>query len=136
MEKTKNAVLKLAVVMLLAITTFCFAACSTYVSRYSAIASITKNTREEGSIKFGELDGSYVFKLKPDEDGEISYEATFESGSLKVYYDAGEGKTELFAISSGEELSGKEGNVKKGQTVYIIIETDGKCTEGDFAFHV
>lgn len=134
--KKSSLVLKIAAVMLLAVTAFCFAACSTYVSRYSSIASITKNTREEGSIKFGSLDGTYVFKLRPDEDGEISYEATFESGALKVYYDAGEGKTELFTISAGEKLSGKAGKVKKGKTVYVIIETNGKCEEGEFTFRV
>ncbi len=136
MKKVRNTVLKLAAVMLIAVTILSFTACSTYVSRYSSIASITKNTREEGSIKFGSLDGTYVFKLRPDEDGEISYEATFESGALKVYYDAGEGKTELFAISAGERLSGEAGKVKKGKTVYVIIETDGKCEEGEFTFRV
>ncbi len=135
MKKTKNVVLKLVAVMLIAIATFSFTACSGYVSRYSAVALITKNTREEGFIKFGSLDGTYVFKLRPD-DGAISYEATFGSGSLKVYYDAGEGKTELFPITAGESLSGQAEIATKGKTVYVIIETDGKCTDGEFTFRV
>ena len=40
---------------------------------------------------------------------------------------------ELFSISSEEELDSHGGYVEAG-TVYIIVETDGTCKNGEFRF--
>ena len=50
-----------------------------------------------------------------------------------MYYDFYGDKQELFSISGGEEADSRGGYVEEG-TVYIIVETDGSCQDGEFRF--
>ena len=74
-----------------------------------------------------------VFKLKSTAEGDLKYSARLESGSAAVYMDYNGTKQELFSISAGEEIDSHGGYVEAG-TVYIIVETDGACQNGDFQF--
>jgi hypothetical protein len=84
-------------------------------------------------MNFYSFKGRMVFKLKSSGEGELKYTAKLESGNATVYYDFFGTKQELFSISSEEELDSHGGYVEAG-TVYIIVETDGTCKNGEFRF--
>ena len=111
----------------------CFAACSKYNSHYSALLLITSNTSKSASIRFTSLNGTKVFKLKSD--GVLNYSAKLTGGSATVFYDYNGTKMELFSIGAGQEVGPASVNVTPG-TVYVIVETNGKCAEGQFSFDV
>ena len=111
----------------------CFAACSKYNSHYSAFLLITSNTSKSASIRFTSLNGTKVFKLKSD--GVLNYSAKLIGGSATVFYDYNGTKMELFSIGAGQEVGPASVNVTPG-TVYVIVETNGKCEEGQFSFDV
>ena len=115
----------------------CLSSCVRYSSHYMAVGFVHSNTPDSAAMSFSSFEGTMVFKLKCEgRQGDcITYGAVLESGSAKIYYDCGDGKTELFEISSGCDLNDRSGELKKG-TVYIIVETDEKCTEGIFSFLV
>ena len=111
----------------------CFAACSKYNSHYSALLLITTNTSKSASIRFTSLNGTKVFKLKSD--GVLNYSAKLTGGSATVYYDYNGTKMELLSIGAGQEVGPASVNVTPG-TVYVIVQTNGKCEEGQFSFDV
>ena len=65
----------------------------------------------------------------------IDYSAKLGTGSAKVWYDAGEGKTLLFEIGPGIEVEGQSADLPKGK-VSIIVETTEKCGDGSFSFKI
>ncbi len=106
--------------------------CSRYVSHYSAIMLVTEESSKAGSISFSSFSGSKVFKF--NSEGHLNYSAKLDEGSATVYYDDGK-KTELFSICSGQEMKPSTVSVETG-TVYVIVQTDGKCKDGKFSFDV
>ena len=106
-----------------------------YVSSYSATILVHSNTSDSGFIRFDSFTGTYVFKFKctDESSGTLSYNAKLNTGNLKVYYDNGDEKRELFTLKSNETLTSSINSLKEG-TVYVIIETDGKCQDGDISF--
>ena len=70
-----------------------------------------------------------VFKLKSPGEGDLKYTASLESGNATIYYDYVGTKTELVSVSGGDELDDHGGYIEAG-TVYVIVETDGKCQNG------
>ncbi len=111
---------------------FSFSGCKTYISSYKALGFVHSNNSDSASMSFWSFDGRMVFKLESKKEGDISYTAKLESGSATVYYDF-YGKSQLFSIKGGEEFDTRNGYVEAG-TVYIIVETDGKCKNGEFHF--
>ena len=129
--KIKRAV----AVLVLAALMLAFVSSCGYVSHYRAVAFVHSNTRTEVYMSFFSFEGTMVFKLKCDVDGgTVNYSANLESGSARVWIDCGNGKTELFAIGAGGEMHSFGGEPEKGATVYVIVETDGKCGNGSFSF--
>lgn len=115
--------------------TLMLSGCSAYVSRYKLVASVRTNTSKEASLSFYSMEGSIVFKLKQKSDsGIMKYSMDLEGGSINVYYDNGNGKTPLSIVNGGNR-SFSQIEVKKG-TIYIIIETKEKCTNGNFKFNL
>ena len=114
---------------------FCLTGCVKYSSSYSAIASVRTNTSDTASYSFSSFKGRMVFKLKckADSIGQLSYSGKLDQGSLTVYIDHDDAKRELFSLNSGDSISSSLSGISKG-TVYIIIETDGKCEDGSFRF--
>ena len=123
----------LPVFILIILCLVCLAGCSKYTSRYSALLLITTNTTKTGSIRFSSFTGTKVFKLKSS--GLLNYSAELSGGNATVYYDSNGTKTELFKISSGQSVGPASISVTPG-TVYVIVETDGKCESGNFSFDV
>ena len=129
MRKTLFAVL-LALILLL-----CLAGCSKYSSHYSAVMSVSSNTSNNAYMSFSSFKGTRAFKMncKSGSEGVLEYSGKLEVGSATVYYDNGGSKTELFSIKGGEKVETSALKVNPG-TVYVIVETDGKCEEGRFDF--
>lgn len=112
------------------------AGCSKYVTHYSAIGHATTNDSDSASMSFMEFDGTEVFKLKCSGDqAAIRYSGQLKTGALSVYYDCGGEKQELFSLRSGDDVHGTGGELPKN-TVYIIVETSEKCTNGALSFEV
>ena len=123
----------LAVATLLAV---CLSGCGKYQSHYSATAFVHSNESDSAFMNFWKFEGNMVFRLQCKEaEQSLTYTAKLETGSATVYYDCGDGKTELCAVSAGDETASTLDGLKPG-TVYVIVETDGKCENGDFHFDI
>lgn len=64
----------------------------------------------------------------------ITYEGMLREGNIKVYYDYNDEKLNLFEIETNGSVDGKTEPFTGNQTIYIIIESDGKCNGGSFSF--
>lgn len=84
-------------------------------------------------MSFYSFDGRMVFKLKNAHHGTLSCSASLETGSAAVYAVCGGEKTALFSISGGEKRDLCSEGLGNG-SVYVIVETDGKCENGNFRF--
>ena len=120
-------------VLVMAALALFLAACGRYVSSYRAVGLVRTNSAGAASMSFMTFEGRMVFRLKCAQDQRLNYEAKLTSGRAAVYCDADGTKTELFSLGAGEELASSFGPLQKG-TVYIIVETDGRCEEGGFRF--
>ena len=116
---------------------FALSACGNkYVSHYSATLMVRTNTSKKASVSFDSFSGTYVIKLKNNSaDGVfISYEATLQEGNIKVSYDFNDEKRNLFEIETNGSVDRKTETFIGNKTIYIIIESDGKCNDGSFSF--
>ena len=113
--------------------------CGEYVKSYSATILITSREGDEASMEFATFKGTYNFKLKRDDFAEhtLDFEARLGEGEMNVYIGVN-GEKELLRVVKGCEsydetikLSEKYDNEKK---IYIILESVGKCVNGDFEF--
>ena len=120
----------IALILLLSLT-----GCGKYASSYKAVGLIRSGEAGSALMNFYSFEGRMVFKLKSTGEGDIQYSARLESGEAKVYYDCYGSKLELFSLEGGEEAASHGGYVEAG-TVYVIVETDGKCMNGEFRFSV
>ena len=131
---------KFASVIIAAVTlVLCFtlSACGNkYVSHYSAMLMVKENTSNKASVSFDSFSGTLVMKLKNNSADEvfITYEATLGEGNINVYYDFNDEKLNLFDIETDGSVDGKTETFTGNKTIYIIIESDGKCSDGSFSF--
>lgn len=133
MKKIANVI----IVTVMLVLCFALSACgSKYVSNYSAAKMISKNTANEASVSFDNFSGTYVIQLKNtgDDKASITYNATLGEGNIKVYYDYNDEKLNLFEIGNEGSIKGKTEAFTGNKTIYIIIESDGKCNAGSFSF--
>ena len=107
--------------------------CSKYISSYKALGFIHTNTSSNAYMGFHSFEGRMVFTLKSKGEGEIKYTASLDEGCVIVSYDFYDTKSELFTIEGGGSCESSGGYIEEG-TVYIIVETDGKCKGGEFRF--
>lgn len=127
----------IASVLILTLVMLC--GCSGYVKSYSASLMNTSSRGDEASMEFRSFNGTYNLKLTRDKYAEytLDVEASLGDGEMNVYVGVDGGKDLLFTIRGGESidktirLDEKYNNEK---TVYIILESVGKCTNGDFEF--
>ncbi|MDE7400487.1 MAG: hypothetical protein K2N17_00385 [Clostridia bacterium] len=132
MKKFVSAIIAVATLVLC----FTLCACATkYVSHYSATTMKTTNTSDKASISFSSFSGTYVMKFDEKVSGEvcITYQAMLAEGNIKVYYDFNEEKLDLFEIGSNGNVNGKTEAFTGNKTIYVIIESDGNCSEGSFS---
>ena len=133
MKKFARAIIAAAALVLC----FTLSACgSKYVSHYSTMLMVRENTSNKASVSFDSFSGTYVMQLKHKSADEvyINYEATLGEGNIKVYYDYNDEKLNLFELEANGSVDGKTETFTGNKTIYIIIESDGKCNDGSFSF--
>ena len=118
---------------------FCFtlSACGDkYTSSYSATLMVKTNAANEASVSFDTFNGTYIMKLnnKSGDKAFITYSITLKEGKISVYYDYDGKKLHLFEIENDDFTTGKLNLPTSSKTIYIILESDGKCNEGSFSF--
>ena len=121
---------------LLSLIALSMCSCTTYASHYRAIVLITNNTNNESSMRFGDFEGTYVFKMKKTSDGEgsIVYHASLEQGTFNVSYVVLGQEYPLFTISDGQNIDSQGGYIEKGQKVSIVLKSESNAKNGDFKF--
>lgn len=123
-------------IALLAILSLCLSGCEKYTSHYNATAFVHSNESDSAFMSFWKFEGNMVFQLKCKQAGQsLAYTAKLETGSATVYYDCGDGKTELCTLSAGDATEALLDGLKPG-TVYVIVEADEHCENGDFHFDI
>ena len=130
---------KVCFVLVLIVMLFMLCSCGGYVKSYSATTLITSGHGDEASMKFDTFKGSYNFKLKRDGAAEhtLDLDASLGEGEMNVYSGVGGEKELLLTVKGGENydktitLAEKYDNEK---AIYIIVESTGKCVDGDFEF--
>jgi len=123
--------------MILTLAPLC--GCSGYVKNYSATILITSCQDDEASMKFDTFKGTYHFKLRGDDAAErtLDYEASLAEGEMNVYIGVNGEKELLFTIKGGESLDEMitlDNKYDNEKTIYVILESTGKCVDGDFEF--
>jgi len=130
---------KVSFVLVLILVLCMLCSCRGYVKNYSATILITSCQGNEASMEFDTFKGTYNFKLKRDGTDEhtLDFESRLVEGEMNVYIGVDGEKELLRTVKSGESydetitLDEKYNNKK---TIYIILETTGKCIDGDFEF--
>ena len=110
-----------------------FSSCSGYSSSYKALFLVRSQQEDTVTVSFSSLEGRLVQKLRCKEGQTLlTWSAKLGEGKITVSYDNGDGKEELFTLEDGGTAAFFAG-VDLG-TVYLILETDGVCKEGNFTF--
>ena len=130
---------KVCCVLALILMLFMLCSCGGYVNSYSAFLLITSSRGDEASMEFDTFQGSYNVKLKRDGNPEhtLDLDASLGEGEMNVYVGVGGEKELLLTVKGGENydetiaLAEKYDNKK---AIYIILESVGKCVDGDFEF--
>lgn len=126
----------LTLIAMLAAFAISLSSCEKYASHYNATAFVHSNESDSAFMSFWKFEGTMVFKLKYESaDEALAWSAKLETGSATVYYDCGDGKTELCALNAGDETESTLEKLKPG-TVYVIVESDRHCENGDFHFDI
>ena len=130
---------KACFVLVLILTLFMLCGCGGYVKSYSATILITSGQGNEASMKFDTFKGSYNFKLKRDGAAEhtLDLDASLGEGEMNVYIGVGGEKELLLTVKGGESYDETITLAEKydtEKTIYIILESVGKCIDGDFEF--
>ena len=128
-----------SVITVIVMVVLCFAlsACGNkYFNKYNSSLMVEEKTENKASVSFDTFSGTYVIKFhnKGSDKVYISYKAALEDGSIKVYYDFNDEKLDLFEIGANGSMEGKTDAFVGDKIVYIVIESDGKCSEGSFSF--
>ena len=124
-------------VLILALVTLC--SCGGYVKNYSATILITSCQGDEASMEYDTFKGTYNFKLRRDGAAEhsLDFEARLTEGEMNVYIGVDGEKELLRTVKGGEsydETIALDGKYDNEKAIYIILESVGKCVDGDFKF--
>lgn len=127
---------RILIVLILVLVSLQVTGCGKYNSHFSAMMCVHTNTSSSASLSFSTFDGVEADTMKcKEEPGNLEYSAKLEKGSATVYVDYDGTKKELFSINGDEEVSSTLTGLEEG-TVYVIIETSGKCENGSFDFEM
>ena len=130
---------KVYFILVLMLTFVMLCSCGGYVKNYSATILITSCHGDEASMEFDTFKGTYHFKLRRDGNAEhaLDFEASLAEGEMNIYIGVDGEKELLRTVKGGEAcdvtltLDEKYDNEK---TIYVILESTGKCVDGDFEF--
>ena len=113
--------------------------CGGYVKSYSATIMITSCLGDEASMGFDTFKGTYHFKLRRDDTSAhtLDLEASLAEGEMNIYIGV-DGEKELLRTVKGgdsfDETITLDAKYDNERSVYIILESAGKCVDGDFEF--
>ena len=127
----------IALVLILILAMLC--SCGEYVNGYYATILITSCQDDEASMEFDTFEGTYNFKIRRDGTAEhtLDFEASLAEGEMNVYIGVKGGKELLRTVKGGEscdETITLDGKYDHEKTIYIVLESVGKCVDGDFEF--
>ena len=130
---------KACFVLVTILTLFIFCSCGKYVNSYSATILITSCQGDEANMEFKTFKGRYHLKLRRDGTAShtLDFEASLAEGDMNVYIGVDGEKELLRTVKGGEsydETIALDDKYDNAKTIYIILETIGKCVDGDFAF--
>ena len=127
----------LSFLLILLILSASLSGCVRYSSHYQAVGFVHSNESRSAFMSFYTFDGRMVFKLKCSDASsqQLRYTAKLESGTAVLSCDCGAGQQALCTVASGDEADAVFAPLREG-TVYILVETDGKCQNGDFRFEL
>ena len=130
---------KIGFVLVLMLTLALLCSCGGYVKKYSATILITSCQGDEASMEFDTFKGTYNFKLRRDGAAEhsLDFEASLTEGEMNVYIGVDGEKELLRTVKGGEsydETIALDGKYDNEKAIYIILESVGKCVDGDFKF--
>ena len=128
---------KIGFVLVLVLILASLCGCGGYVKSYSATILITSCHGDEASMDFDTFNGTYNFKLRRDGVAEhtLDFEASLAEGEMNVYIGVDGEKELLRTIKGGDSLDETiilDGKYDNEKTVYVILESNGKCVDGDF----
>lgn len=111
--------------------------CGGYNEHYTATIQISSEGNNKAYQRFEKFNGTRVLDMRnSDRDKDtLYYTATLGEGSVTVYVDYDGKKRELFTIEGGEEVDDCITDIDFHK-VYVIIESDGTCEDGDFEFEI
>ena len=130
---------KVCFILLLMLTFVMFCGCGGYVKSYSATILITSCQGNEGNMEFDTFKGTYNFKLRRYGVAEhaLDFEASLAEGEMNIYICVAGEKELLLTVKGGEfydETIALDDKYDNQKTIYIILESVGKCVDGDFEF--
>ena len=130
---------KYCFVLVLIVTLFMLCSCGGYVKSYSATILITSSHGNEANMEFHTFRGSYHFKLRRDGAAEhtLDLDASLAEGEMNVYIGVDGEKELLRTVKGGEsydETIALDAKYDNEKTIHIILESAGKCVDGDFEF--
>ena len=130
---------KISFMLMLVLTLALLCSCGGYVKNYSATFLITSCQGDEASMKFDTFKGTYNFKIKRDSTAEhtLDFEARLAEGEMNVYVGVDGEKELLRTVRGGEsydETITLDERYDNEKTIYVILESTGKCVGGDFEF--
>ena len=126
-----------ALALILALVLLC--GCSGYVKSYSTSMMRASCRGDEASMAFRTFKGSYHFRLKRDDAAAhtLDFEAELAEGEMNVYVGV-DGEKELLRTVKGgesyEETISLDGKYDSEKSIYVILESVGKCVGGEFEF--
>ena len=130
---------KIGFVLVLMLTLALLCSCGGYVKKYSATILITSCQGDEASMEFDTFKGTYHFKLRRNGAAEhtLDLEASLAEGEMNVYIGVDGEKELLYTVKGGESFNEKitlDDKYDNEKTIYVILESTGKCVDGDFEF--
>ena len=130
---------KVYVALVLIFTIVMLCSCSGYVKSYSATMLKASSYGDEASMEFDTFKGKYYLKLRRDDAAEhtLDFEVSLAEGEMNVYVGV-DGEKELLRTVKGgdfyDETIALDEKYDNEKTIYIILESAGKCIDGDFEF--
>ena len=129
---------KIRFLLVLIFTLVMLCSCKGYVNSYSATFLMTSCQGDDASMEFRTFKGTYHFKLKRDGAAAhtLDCEASLDTGEINIYIGV-DGEKELLRTVKGGESCNETISLDKyadEKSIYVILETNGKCVDGDFEF--
>ena len=129
----------ICLVLVLILTLGMLCSCGGYVKSYSATILITSCQGDEASMRFDTFKGTQNFKLRRDGASEhtLDLEASLAEGEMHVYIGVDGEKELLRTVQGGEsydETISLDDKYDDKKTIYVILESTGKCVDGEFEF--